>query len=304
MHTSVLITGGSGLLALNWALAIRDRYAVTLGLHERTVSLPMVKSQQVDLTSADRFAQTLDAIRPAFVIHTVGLTNVDKCESEPDLARHINVGLAANVAKACARTGVPLIHISTDHLFPGHKSLVDENEPTKPINVYGRTKAEAEHRVLEAHPQSLVIRTNFYGWGPSYRRSFSDTIIDALRAGKTLTLFDDVFYTPILIESAAQAAHDLIDAKAMGIYHVVGDERISKYEFGLALAGRFGLDTGKIRPGSINDQPQLVTRPREMSLSNQKVRKLLRRQLGDASAHIERLYQQEKTGVVSELHRL
>lgn len=296
----VLITGGSGLLALNWALAIRDRYAVTLGLHERAIKLPGVDAQRIDLGSVDHLSKTFEAIHPKLVVHTVGLANVEKCEADPDLARHINVELAANVAKVCAKFATPLVHVSTDHLFAGNLPLVDEMQPTAPINVYGQTKAEAELRVLEAHPQAVVMRTNFFGWGPSYRRSFSDTIIDALRAGKALTLFEDAFYTPILIEVAAKAAHDLIDLKAAGIFHVVGDERISKYEFGLALADRFGLNPGLIQPGSIADQPQLVKRPQDMSLSNRKACRQLGRQMGGVAIHVERLYQQEQKGVVSE----
>jgi dTDP-4-dehydrorhamnose reductase len=304
MRTSVLITGGSGLLALSWALAIRDRYAVTLGLHERTVSLPKVESLQVDLASADRLAQTLDAIRPKLVIHTVGLTNIEKCEFEPDLARHVNVELAKNVAIVCAKYGVPLIHISTDHLFSGDQQFVDEISPTAPINVYGKTKAEAELRVLDAHPQSVVMRTNFYGWGPSYRRSFSDIVIDALRAGKEICLFQDVFYTPILIQVVAQAAHDLIAIGANGIYHVVGDERISKYTFGLKIADEFKLDSTLIKPGLIAERPSLVQRPHDMSLSNNKTCTLLGRKLGEVDEHIARLHRQEQSGLAREMQNL
>lgn len=290
----VLITGGSGLLALNWALAIRDRYAVILGLHERAIKLPGVDALRIDLDSVDHLSKTFEAIHPKLVVHTVGLANVEKCEADPDFARHINVELAANVAKVCAKFATPLVHVSTDHLFTGNLPLVDEMQPTAPINVYGQTKAEAELRVLEAHPQAVVMRTNFFGWGPSYRRSFSDTIIDALRAGKALTLFEDAFYTPILIEVAAKAAHDLIDLKVAGIFHVVGDERTSKYAFGIELARAFGLNSKLITPGRLNGRPSLVKRPLDMSLSNRKTCVLLCRTLGGIDEHIARLQQQEK----------
>ena len=181
---------------------------------------------------------------------------------------------------------------------------MDETHPIAPKNVYGRTKAEAESRVLEVHAQSLVIRTNFYGWGPSYRRSFSDVIIEALRSGNGLTLFKDVFYTPILIETATQGAHDLMDLKANGIFHVVGDERISKYEFGLKIAKEFNLDSGLIKSGLLTDHVSLVQRPHDMSLSNQKVCNLLGRKLGRADEHIARLRQQELNGFAREIRSL
>lgn len=304
MVSTVLITGGSGLLALNWALAIRDQHKVILGLHERDVTLRRVESRWIDMTSVDMLARTFEAINPTLVVHTVALTNVERCEEEPALARHINVDLATNVAKVCSAYGVPLIHISTDHLFAGDKPLLDETEPPHPVNIYGRTKAEAEIRVLETHPRAVVMRTNFYGWGPSYRRSFSDTIIDALRAGKTLTLFDDAFYTPILIEEAVKAAHDLVDLKAVGIFHVGGDERISKYAFGLKIADTFKLDATLIRRGRMSERQELVRRPHDMSLSNNKLCMLLKRKLGGIKEHTTQLFQLEQNGIVQEVRIL
>ena len=304
MKKIALITGGSGLLALNWALAIREHYTVVLCLHERNISLAGVETRQVDLESADHLASAFETVQPKIVIHTAGLTSVEKCEAKPDLAQHINVELAANVARACAKLGLPLIHVSSDHLFSGEASLVDETHPTAPRNVYGRTKAEAENRVLEIHPQSLVIRTNFFGWGPSYRRSFSDVVIEMLRLGKKLTLFRDVYYTPILIEALAQTAHDLISLKANGIFHVVGDERISKYEFGLKVAEEFNLDSSIMNSGSLADQSSLVQRPHDMSLSNQKTCNRLGRKLGGVAEHIAMLHQQEQNGLAQEIQNL
>ena len=182
--------------------------------------------------------------------------------------------------------------------------MLAESSPVTPVNVYGRTKAEAELHVLEAHPFALLIRTNFYGWGTSYRCSFSDVIIEALRSGKDLNLFTDVFYTPILVNTVAIAAHDLIDTKTTGIVNIVGDERISKYEFGIRIAEEFGLDAGLIKPGLLADQVALVQRPYDMSLSNQKVSKLLGRKLGGVSEHLSELHKQEQNGFSQEMRSL
>lgn len=300
----ILFTGGSGLLALNWALATRDSHTVILGLHEREIVLAGVKAIKIDLESVVDLVNTFEVVQPDVVIHTVGLTSVEKCEASPKVAHHINVQLSENVAEACAKLDLPLVHISTDHLFDGTASMVDETFSVEPVNVYGRTKAVAESRVLAVHPKAMVIRTNFYGWGTSYRHSFSDVIIEALRTGKELTLFHDVFYTPILVETAARAVHDLLDLNANGIFHVVGDERISKHEFGLKLAQKFMLNANLIKSGNITDQVSLVRRPHDMSLFNQKVCNLLGRKLGGVEEHIAKLHQQEKNGLAQELQKL
>jgi len=289
MKQKVLITGGSGLLAVNWASSIREEADVVLGLHQRSVSLKGVKSHPVALNSVDDAKCLLDKEQPDIVIHTVGLTSVEGCEENPPLACYLNIELAENVAKACALMGVKLVHISTDHLFYGQKPLSIESDTVQPQNEYGRTKAEAEKRVLNIYPNALVIRTNFFGWGPSYRLSFSDRIISSLRNGVSIKLFTDVHYTPILIESLVSAVHELLNMNESGIFHIVGDQRLSKYEFGVLIAEKFGLDKNLLSPGHLADIPNLVQRPLDMSLSNAKISALLGRDMGSADSMIARL---------------
>lgn len=126
-------------------------------------------------------------------------------------------------------------------------------------------------------------------------------VIETLRAGKEVTLFQDIFYTPILAETAVQTIHDLVELKSTGIFHVVGDDRISKYEFGLKVAEMFDLDPRGITHGFFADQATLVQRPYDMSLSNQKVCELLNRRLGGVNEHINRLAQQEREGIAREI---
>lgn len=304
MKLKIFFTGGTGLLATNWALAMRDHCSVTLGLHTRNILINGIEIQEIDLESENNIERIFDVVKPQIVIHTVGLTSVEKCEADPDLAKHVNVVLAANVARVCAKKEIMLVHISTDHLFTGGTPLVGETCPVEPVNMYGRTKAESEVRVLDAHPMALVIRTNFYGWGTSYRRSFSDVIIDSLRTNKEITLFKDVFYTPTIVETVTLAVQELINLKASGIFHVVGDERISKYEFGLKLSQEFHLDDNLIKPGYISDNLSLVQRPYDMSLSNEKACNFLGRKLGSIGEHVARLHQQEQQGLAQELQKL
>jgi dTDP-4-dehydrorhamnose reductase len=303
-HGTVFVTGGAGLLGVNWAATVRERYRVLLGLHDRTIALRGVEAQAIALGSVDKLTRAFEKAQSFLVVHTAGITNVEACEADPDLARHVNVQLADNVAQACARLGIALAHVSTDHLFSGEGDLIREEDAVSPTNVYGHTKAEAESRVLDAHPGAMVVRTNFYGWGPSYKRSFSDTIIDGLRAGEPVSLFDDVTYTPILMSALVNTAHDLVDRKASGIFHVTGDDCVSKHQFGMRVARRFGLDANLIVAGSIRDRPELVARPRRMSLSNRKARALLGRSLGGIDEHLTELRRQETGDAAREIRSL
>ncbi len=304
MKEDILITGGSGLLALNWALTIREKFNVTLGLHDRNINLKGTRSILLNLDSKDALIKALEALEPQFVIHAAGLTSVEQCEANPTLAKYINVDLTKNLATVCAKLNIPLIYISTDHLFSGNESLVNEDHPVSPLNVYAKTKAEAEARVLDSDVETLIIRTNFYGWGTSYRHSFSDMVINHLRVGKKISLFKDIYYTPMLIEPLVNSVHELAQKKAQGIFNVVGDDRISKYDFGLKLAREFNLDNDLINVGKIIDKSSLVARPHDMSLSNQKISNYLGRKMGGLDEHILKLKAQEVNGLAKELQAL
>jgi dTDP-4-dehydrorhamnose reductase len=236
----------------------------------------------------------LEKIRPDFVVHTAGLADVERCELDPNLAFYLNVQLAKNISIACSEIEIPLIHISTDHLFDGNTSFVEEDALVSPINVYAKTKGEAEIQVLKQYPKALVIRTNFYGWGTSYKKSFSDLVICSLREKKNITLFCDVFYTPILIEKLVLISHELIKVNASGIFNVVSDDRISKYNFGLMVASKFSLDASLIHKTQISTNKSLVKRPLDMSLSNKKVSEFLNKKIGGLEEHLFILKGQEQ----------
>lgn len=293
MNTKVLITGGSGLLAVNWALSTLDNYAVTLLLHHKKISLSGVDTEIASLDSLDECLSVLTKHQPDIVIHTVGLTNVEECESNPNLAQAVNVDLAKNIAIACSNQGVKLVHISTDHLFLGDQEFSTEERVANPVNNYAKSKLLGEQEVLENCKDALVIRTNFYGWGTKYRQSFSDFILNKLKNNEQVDLFSDVFFTPILIDELSKSTHQLIDIGAIGVFNVVSSERISKYEFGIKLANCFNLDVSLINAVSISHKSDLVKRPKDMSLSNNKLCQTLNCKISSISKQIQILRQQE-----------
>lgn len=293
LKSSILLTGGSGLLAVNWFYSKNNEYSVYLGLNERKIHPDNCQVISLNFFSEEILMKQIEAVDPSVVIHTAGLTSVEKCENSPELAFQINVELSSMVAKVTKSLGIRLVHISTDHLFEGNASMLSEEERRKPINVYGMTKALAESKIEEINPDALIIRTNFYAWGTSYRKSFSDYIIESLRNKKLLSLFDDVYYTPILAENLINTVHELLDRNEKGIFNIVSDDRISKYDFGILIAEEFGLDKSYIESCSLQSKSNLVIRPYDMSLSNQKVKKLLCKNLGTVKQDIARLHLQE-----------
>lgn len=297
----LLITGGSGLLALNWACALRGTWDVTLGTHQHSVELAGVGTHPLVLDDPAQLRAQLEKVSPDLVVHTAGLTSVDRCELFPALAHQANVEIAKNVAQAAATQGAALVHVSTDHLFSGRQSMCTEAEQPQPVNHYGRTKALAETAVMQVNPAALVVRTNFFGWGHATRQSFTDWLIYNLRAGKELSLFDNVFFTPILADALALAAHELVDKGASGVFNLVGDQRLSKYEFARILAQDFSLPQHLLLQHSFDGSELVAARPHDMSLDNRKAREALGRDLGNVPQFLAALRQQELSGRGAEL---
>jgi len=301
MKTKILITGGSGLLAVNWALFTRDSYMVTLLLHHKRISLTGVETDIAPVSSLEACSSLLKKHQPDIVIHTAGLANVEGCDSNPDLAKEVNVNLAKNMAIACSKQAVKMVHISTDHIFSGDHEFSTEDAKTNPLNVYSQTKLLGEQQVLKHCQDALVIRTNFFASGLRYRESFSDTILNSLRNNEPIGLFSDVFFSPILVDELAKRTHQLIESNACGVFNIVSNERLSKYDFGIKLANVFDLDTELIKKISIDDKINLIARPKDMSLSNTKVCQTLNSKIASLSEQLQTLKVQEDQRAIDQV---
>lgn len=273
----ILITGGSGLFALNSAIELRNKHAVILGLHEKKIALKGVSVDFINYSTVRSIKDSFDKIKPDLVIHAAGITNIEYCETNPESAYKVNVLLTEKIATVCKALDIKMVFISTDHLFSGESSLYYESQEHNPLNVYAKTKSEAEAKVCNINAGAIIVRTNFYGWGTSYRRSFSDYIINEIVNKNFVFLFKDVFYTPILISTLINTMLHLVDKNVDGVFNIVSNESISKYEFGIKLANKFNLDTSLIQEDYLKDRDNLVKRPLDMSLSNKKITQIINR---------------------------
>ncbi len=285
----IFITGVSGLLGLNLAVQERDRFEISGCYFAHPVVLEGVRTVQLDATSLSQLDHVLSEIQPDVIIHTAGLTNVEECEAKPDLAYRYNVETTRNVVKVANGLQAKLVHISTDHVFDGTAAWKIEDDVPAPLNVYARTKREAEEVVLEECRNPLIIRTNFFGWGTPVRASFSDWILRALAREDDLTMFSDVYFTPVLINDLIDILTQLIARGAEGTLHVAGGERLTKHAFALRLAEVFNYPTHTIHTISVEDFPFRAKRPRDMSLSCGKAESYLGVRMPSVSDGLHRL---------------
>lgn len=270
---NILILGGSGLLGTNLACYLRKDNNIILGLHKKAIKLPGVQILYIEDLEAN-FSETLKKNAIHIVINTVGLTSVENCQTDPEKSYNTNVKFVETLTEKCSNLGVDLIHISTDHLFNSNKkTLHQEESETNPVNIYGRHKLQSESPVL-SYDNGCVLRTNFFGIGSTYRKSFSDYILENLNGNKRIFLFEDVYYTPVSIRTISSVVVKIISENIRGLINVSCNELITKVEFGTMLAEKFNLDTSLITSVKISSKKHLVERPTQMGLDNYKLREL------------------------------
>ena len=280
MTQKILITGASGLLGYNACRFFHDRgYDVTGLSHTHAIGVDGVVDLKVDITDPKAMEHVVQSTKPDLVLHCAALANVDVCEEEPDKAYLYNVSVPEQIAKLCRDRDAKLIYITTDQLWDGTATMMKETDSVSPLNVYAKTKAESEGKVMAANPDALVLRTNFFGRGPSWRLSFSCWVDQELSAGREINGFDDIYYTPIAIPDLLVAIEALYKKHALGIVHLAGSEKISKYQFAIQYAELAGLDQSLIKKTTSEAGKLRAKRPADMSLDVSKAESLLGYQL-------------------------
>ncbi len=274
MKKKLLITGGSGLLGSNAARMAAQEFEVYATFKSRASQVPGCSFVPLEIRDRQQVRAAMRRLQPNLVLHAAALVNVDYCEDHTEEAWAINVVGTENVAAAARESGARLIFISTDSVFDGEKGMYVEQDVPHPLTVYGRTKLEAEKRVGDLLPDSLVLRTAFYGWSLHKRDSLAEWFVNGLRGGQQRKGFTDIFFSPILAQNLLEVAIDLYRQGLKGLFHVGGPERCSKYDFGREIAVAFGFDTRAIQPSSFaqaESRPR-APRPRDVSLDVARVK--------------------------------
>ena len=266
MSGPLLVTGGSGYLG-RAILASAEPRVVATHRSAGAAPLPGVEWVRLDVRDEAAVAACLDRVRPRAVIHTAYV------QDGPE-AWATNVTGSVNVARAAARAGAPLVHVSTDVVFDGEKdgAYVEDDDPN-PVTDYGRSKAEAELEVLASHPSALVVRTSLMA-GAAVPGRQEQAVLAAARGESETGFFTDELRSPLLVQDLAAALVELAGRDASGVLHVGGPETVSRYELACLIAGAHGLPPERIRRARLAGSG--LVRPANCALDSSRARALLR----------------------------
>ncbi|MFZ5920624.1 MAG: SDR family oxidoreductase [Chloroflexota bacterium] len=292
----ILVTGASGLLGLNLSLGMIGTHSI-VGVDRNKLAGTPFELVQADLLDPSACSRLIDLVRPEAVIHTAALANLEACEADPQTARRLNADLPGELAHLCARGGIRLVHLSTDAVFDGTKDGVyTEDDPPSPPGVYSATKLQGEQNVLSAHPDAAVARVNFFGWSLSGTHSLSEFFYNKLSAGQPCNGFTDMWFCPLFVGDLAETLVRMLEKGLSGLYHTVGSEALTKYDFGVRIARRFGFDPGLVLPTSVEDSHLTAKRSHNLRLSVHKLSTDLGVEIPSVSTGIEKFYTQAQQG--------
>lgn len=297
----LLITGVSGLLGINLAHETMRAHEITGVDRGKLVNAPF-NILKLDLLNTGAVDSALDSARPDWLINCAALADLEACENNPGLARRLNTDLPAQMAKACKERGVSFVHISTDAVFDGEKDgFYTEEDAPNPLGVYSQTKLAGEQAVLAENQNAIAARVNFYGWSLSGKRSLAKFFHTNLTHNKSMSGFTDVIFCPMLVNHTARILVKMLEKGLGGLYHLVGAQAMSKYQFGVEIARRFSLKEGEISPKSILSSSLTARRAHNLALSTHKLSTDLGEPVPEFSTGLDEFYTQFEQGYPQEI---
>lgn len=286
----ILITGASGLLGLNLALEASNDHEVIGQVNHHLLHTEAFQTVQSDLLAPGEIQRLLDLTQPDWVVHCAALANIDACERDPQQAQQLNSEVPRFLAFHVARGGARLLYVSTDAVFDGAQGGYTETDEPNPLSLYAQTKLDGERAVAGENPEAIIARVNLFGWSPSGTRSLAEFFFNRLSAGERCQGFTDVLFCPMLANDLGRLFLQMLNAGLGGLYHAVGSECISKYEFGVRIAYHFGFDDQLVIPTRVADSGLLAARSPNLTLHNQKLASDLGKSLPGVSTGLKKFY--------------
>jgi dTDP-4-dehydrorhamnose reductase len=264
---TVLVTGSNGLLGQKITTAIlagkKFNLVATSKGKNRFKSTNGYKYAEMDILDPVHVRAVLGAYKPDAIVHTAALTNVDKCETEKELAYALNVEAVKTLVTICKEYNIQLVHLSTDFIFDGAGGPYDELGVPNPLSYYGETKFCAEEIIKNSICKWTILRTIIV-YGIISDASRSNIVLwakGALEKGTPINVVNDQWRMPTLAEDLADACLAVIEKDAHGVFNVSGKDMMSISELVYRVADFWHLDKGLITEVSSASLKQAARRP-------------------------------------------
>lgn len=266
----VLITGLNGLIGWNLYQYASGWYEA-FGTYRK--SHPVFQTsgnfRRINLLRGRELSDFLKEIRPDYFIHAWAMCDLDLCEQFPQMAEEINVRGLEHVLQAVSDYGRlrKFVYVSTDHVFDGRRGQYSEEDIPSPKHVYGRTKRQAEEKVLQSAIPHLLVRPGLViGRSVQGNKGPRDFLLSRILARKPTHLFVDEYRTPIRAETLAEKVFQRMRSEAGGIVHLAGEKSCSRFELARQIASDHELPHHQIFPRKRCENKWAHIRPQFLTL--------------------------------------
>ncbi|MHB1907371.1 MAG: dTDP-4-dehydrorhamnose reductase [Nitrososphaerales archaeon] len=300
----VLVIGAGGQVGEKVGAAFGKQGHVAIGAYKsRKPSSSFVESYSLDKVDQEKVQSLISRVKPDIVVDTAALHNVDYCETHPEEANAINHLGTGNVARSSSKAGAKFVFISTDFVFDGKGAPYDEESTPNPESVYAKSKLDGEKASLSLNENCVVCRPAvIYSWVSAQDSSsssgkplnFGAWLVSQLQNKKEVKIVTDQITSPTLADDLAQAILALSrNDSARGVFHTAGATSLSRFDFSVKVAKRFGLDEKLVHPIDSSSLKQVAKRPLNSSLVSKRLSKYGYKMM-EIDQALDRFYQDSK----------
>lgn len=258
--SKILILGAKGMLGQALAQTFADHGPI------------LWDKEDIDVTDVEKTNKKITALRPGVVINCVAMTDVDACESNPELAQKLNAETVGTLANLCSKMDAVLVQYSTSYVFDGIKQggYTEEDDPN-PINIYGATKLAGEEKAIQTQKHYILRLDRLFGRAGGGKKSFVEKIMEAAKGKSQLEVVDEELGSPTYAPDLAARTKEILEkARPFGLYHCANQGSCTWYGFAKEIFKTSEIDV-KLKPVSSGSFPRPARRPANSALATAKL---------------------------------
>lgn len=267
---NILIFGGNGLVGQSFKRILQSKKDYNIFTTSRNPNKDQITC---DITNAKSIEQCFLQTHPDLVINCTNLAGgVNFCEENPKLSEQFHFEANKTIGSLSSKLDIPFVLISTDYVFDGSAGPYQEEDIKNPLNAYGHHKLKAEEWITNNTTKHIIARTtNVFGWDPDTKTpNYLMQLYFNLKEGKKVNAPSFLSGNPTYADDLAQAIIDLISREKFGIFHVVGDSNINRYDWAVKFCQALNFDQSLLQ--KTEKAPQgIVPRPFDSNLNTLKL---------------------------------